>query len=336
MFSLVRNGPKMLLIECTDIKGLENYIIEQYGDVSTNGLNSAFEGANEDHTILLLIEKMNDIVNTKDIVTSFIIAEESDVILCKLINDKGTQYLKKIRTAPRLIMVRAMGDMEKVIQEIQKDHGGSFGSFIDLWNAGKEKGTLISITSTPLHRNISINDLYEKCLYSEKRAYPLFKSLRLQALKYLNKGLGNKDWYEIEIRIYDRYSAYDLQYERLASILDFMDLGIILGESWTKDYPRLMMAVGVYRLRFFTFHDPKYIKKILVGLEHLDDGTRIVDYDVYYQRKKMDWTDALQAGDPRLRHLLGLKYRKEIYDRLSLQEADKIRHQEEEILKTRY
>jgi hypothetical protein len=73
-----------------------------------------------------------------------------------------------------------------------------------------------------------------------------------------------------------------------------------------------------------------------VGLEHLDDGTRIVDYDVYYQRKKMDWTDALQDGDPRLRHLLGLKYRKEIYDRLSLQEADKIRLQEEEILKTRY
>lgn len=336
MFSLVRNGPKIMLIESTDIKGLKNYIIEQYGDVTENGLDSAFERANEDHTILLLVEQMNDIANAKDIVATFIIAEESHVILCKLINDKATNHLKKIRTAPRIIMVRAMGDMEKVIQEIQKDHGGSVGSFMDLWNAGNEKGTLIAITDKPLHRNIGLTDFYKKCLYSEKRSFPLFKGLRLQALKYLNKGLGNKDWHEIEIRIYDRYSAYDMHYERLVNILDFMDLGIILGESWTKDYPRFMMAVGVYRLRFFTFHNPKYIKKILVGLEHLDDGTRIVDYDIYFQRKKMDWTDALQEGDPRTRHLLGLKYRKEIYERLSLQEADLIRQQEEEILNTRY
>jgi hypothetical protein len=336
MFSLVRNGPKMLLMESAEIDELKNYITKQYGNVAENGLDSAFERANEDHTLLLLVEQMNDIVTSKDIVVAFVIAEESDVILCKLINDKGIDYLKKIRTAPRIIMVRAMGDMEKVILEIQKDHGGSLGTFMDLWNTSQEKGTLIAITDKPLHRSMGINDLYEKCLYNEMRSYPLFKSLRLHALKYLNKGLGNKDWYEIEIRIYDRYSAYDLHYERLAKILDFMDLGIILGESWTKDYPRFMMAIGVYRLRFFTFLDPKYIKKILVGLEHLDDGTRIVDYDVYFQRKKMDWTDALQEGDPRSRHLLGLKYRKEIYDRLSPQEADKIKQQEEEILKTRY
>lgn len=336
MFSLVRYGPKILLIESGDINGFKKYLIEQYGDVTENGLDFAFERANEDHTILLLVDQMNDIANTKDIVATFIIAEESDVILCKLINDKGTNHLKKIRTSPRIIMVRAMGDLEKVIKEIQKDIGGYLGNFIDLWNSGKENGTLIAITDKPLHRSMVLNDLYKNCLYSEKRSSPLFNSLRLQALKYLNKGIGNKDWYEIEIRIYDRYSAYDLQYERLANILDFMDLGIVLGESWTKDYPRFMMAVGVYRLRFFTFYDPKYIKKVLVGLEHLDDGTRIVDYDVYYQRKKMDWTDALQQGDPRTRHLLGLKYRKEIYNRLSPQESDKIRQQEEEILKTRY
>ena len=336
MFSLVRNGPKMLLVETADIIGLKKYIIEQYGEVTATGLDSAFEKANEDHTILLLVEHMKDVANVKDILATFIIAEESDVILCKLINDKETNHMNKIRTAPRIIMVRAIGDMEKVIQEIHKDHGGSFGTFMDLWNAGRERGTLIAITDKPLHRNLEIKDLYEKILYSQNRSYSLFKSLRLHSLKYLNKGLGNKDWYEIEIRIYDRYSAYDLHYERLANILDFMDLGIILGESWTKDYPRFMMAVGVYRLRFFTFHDPKYIKKILVGLEHLDDGSRIVDYDVYFQRKKMDWTDSLQAGDPRTRHLLGLKYRKEIYDRLTAQEADIIRQQEEEILKTRY
>jgi hypothetical protein len=336
MFSLVRSGPKMLLIESSAIEGLKNYMLEQYGAVIEHEIDSAFERANEDFTILFLTELMKDHVNEKDIVDILIIPEESDVILCRLMNDKRTDLLRKIRTAPRIIIVRAMGDIDKVIHEIKEDHGGSFGTFMELWNAGNEKGTLVAVTDKPLHRNMGVTDLYEKCLYTDQRFYPLFKKIRLQALKYLNKGIGNKDWYEIEIRIYDRYSAYDLHYERLVNILDFLELGIILGESWTKDYPRFMMAVGVYRLRFFTFHDPKYIKKMLVGLEHLEDGTRIVDYDIYYQRKKMDWTDARLADDPHLRHLLGLKYRAEIYARLTPQEAESIKHQEEEILKTRY
>jgi hypothetical protein len=336
MFSLVRSGPKMLLLESTDAAGLISYITEQFDTVIEHDFNSVFEMANEDYTILFFTEQMKDIVTTKDIIDTLIIAEESDVILCKLIDAKKTDLMAKIRTSPRIIMVRAMGDLDKVIQEIQIDNGGVIGNFMELWDAGKEKGTLVALTDKPLHRNMKLADLYEKCLYMDQRFTSLFKNLRFHALKYLNKGIGNRDWHEIEIRIYDRYSAYDLHYERLASILDFMELGIILGESWAKDYPRFMMSVGVYRLRFFTFYDPKYIKKILVGLEHLDDNTRIVDYDIYYQRKKIGWSDALQAGDPRTRHLLGLKYREEIYSRLSPQETEKIKKQEEEILKTRY
>jgi hypothetical protein len=336
MFSLVRSGPNMLLLESTDIKGLKDYLTEAFDTVVAHDINSAFEMSNEDFTIIFLTEQMKDIVNTQDIIDTLIIAEESDVFLCKLINDRKTGLFGRIRTTPRIIMVRAMGDLDTVIHEIHGDNGGQLGNFMELWNSGKEKGTLVALTDKPLNRNMKLTDLYEKCLYVDQRFFPLFKNLRLHALKYLNKGIGNKDWHEIEIRIYDRYSAYSLHYERLANILDYLELGIILGESWAKDYPRLMMSVGVYRLRFFTFHDPKYIKKMLVGLEYLEDGSRIVDYDVYYQRKKMDWTDALQEGDPRTRHLLGLKYRDEINSRLTPQEIKSIKTQEEEILKTRY
>lgn len=335
MFSLVRSGPKMLLLESTDVEGLKNYLINQLG-ADLFAFNSAFENAEEDFTILFITKKMKDVVDEKDILETLIIAEEPDVVLCQLINDNQTAFLSKTRIAPRIIMVRAMGELESVIQEIHKDHGGRIGSFMILLDAGKEKGTLVAVTDKPLHRNIRVDDLYEKCLYIDQRFFPLFKSLRLNSLKYLNIGIGNKDWYEIEIRIFDRYSAFDLHYNRLARIFDFLELGIILGESWTKDYPRFMMAVGVYRLRFFTFHDPKYIKKILLGLEYLEDGTRIVDYDVYYQRKKMDWSDVIEKGDPRTRHQLGLKYHEEIYQRMSPQEIEKIRCMEEEILKTRY
>ena len=335
MFSLVRSGPKMLLLESEQIDLLRSYLKEQFAAIDYE-FNSAFEKAGEDYTILFLTKQMKDVVEVKDVTDTLVIAEEAEVLLCQLINSRQSELLTKIRTAPRIIMVRAMGDLEKVVQEIHADHGGTFGTMMEIMNSRNEKGTIVTITDKPLHRNIQLSDMYEKCLFVEQKFFPLFKNIRLHALKYLNKGIGNKDWYEIEIRIYDRYSAYKLHYERLAMVFDLLELGIILGESWAKDYPRPMMSVGVYRLRFFTFHDPKYIKKILLGLEHLEDGTRIVDYDIYYQRKKMDWTDSIEKGDPRARHHLGLKYREEIYSRLSPQEAEEVRQQEEEILKTRY
>lgn len=335
MFSLVRSGPKMLLLESTDIKELKNYLVHNL-NAQESTFRSAFENAGEDFTILFLTELLKDVVDEQDILETLIIAEEPDVVLCQLINGKQTALVNKTRIAPRIIMVRAMGELESVIQEIHKDHGGSFGPFLILLDSGKEKGTVVAITDKPLHRNIGVGDLYEKCLYIDQHFFTLFKNLRLHALKYLNKGIDNKDWYELEVRIYDRYSAYDLHYKRLADLFDFLELGIILGESWAKDYPRFMMSVGVYRLRFFTFLDPKHIKKMLVGMEYLEDGTRIVDFDVYYQRKKMDWSDALQEGDPRSRHLLGLKYREYIHSRLNPTEIEKIKDYEEEILKTRY
>ena len=335
MFSLVRSASKALLLEGHDANALKNYLSEHFGAMDYT-FDYAFEKAAEDYTILFLTEQLKDVVEVKDIIYAMVIPEEPDVFLCELINQRQTGLLNKIRTAPRIIMVRAMGDMESVLQEIHRDHGGSIGTVKEIINTRNEKGTIVALTDKPLHQSMRFKDMYDKCLFVEQRYSPLFKSLRLHALKYLNKGIGNRDWYEIEIRIYDRYSAYKLQYERLAQVFDMLELGIILGESWTKDYPRPMMSVGVYRLRFFTFHDPKYIKKLLLGLEYLDDGTRIVDYDVYYQRKKMDWTDALEKGEPRVRHLLGLKYREEIFSRLNPQEIERIKQREEEILKTRY
>ncbi|MDF2521509.1 MAG: hypothetical protein K0R84_2137 [Clostridia bacterium] len=336
MFSLIRRGPQMLLVESNDIEGLKKYMVEKFNAVIEEDHDSIFGSVSEGSTILSITRQMKDILNEKDIVGKLAVAEEADVILCKLINERHSEFVKSIRTAPRLIILHSMGDLDRVVEEIQKDNGGTVGAFMELWNSGREKGTIVAVTDKLLNRAAHVKDLYEKCLYIEQGFYPLFKNLRLNALKYLNKGIGNKDWFEIEIRIYDRYSAYNLHYQRLVDIFNFLDLGIILGESWTKDYPRFMMAVGVYRLRFFTFYNLKYIKKILVGMEHLEDGTRIVDYDVYYQRKKMDWTDALEAGEPRIRHLLGLKYREEIFSRLSPQEAEEIKLYEQEIINTRY
>ncbi|MHB1393885.1 MAG: hypothetical protein ACYCYE_12590 [Clostridia bacterium] len=69
-------------------------------------------------------------------------------------------------------------------------------------------------------------------------------------------------------------------------------------------------------------------------MELLDDGTRIVDYDLYYNRKKINWSDAADEGI-RLRHLIGIKYRGEILSKLSDKEITELNEMEDRILATR-
>ncbi|MGE5631188.1 MAG: hypothetical protein ACM3TR_08850 [Caulobacteraceae bacterium] len=333
MFSLVRSGPKMLLFESDKIEDLSSYLITGMGACEYDR-DTAFERAGEDYTIIFITDKIKAVVDVEEIKDVLVVMEEPDVLLCRILNEGKMHLINRARIAPRILILRVMGDMDRVVEEISKDYKCIVGRPMDILNTHNENGTVVAITDKPIHRNMSVKDMYEKALYVEEKYRPLLRSLRSHALKYLNTGLANKDWYEIEIRIFDRYSAYTLHYERLINVLEYLELGIILGESWGKDYPRPMMSVEVYRVRFFTFHEPKYIKRILLGLEYLEDGTRIVDYDVYYNRKKVDWGEASEDG-AKVRHILGMKSRTETFSKLGEDEKSEIYKLEQAILETR-
>ncbi|MGE5676775.1 MAG: hypothetical protein ACM3ZR_01845 [Pseudomonadota bacterium] len=334
MLSLIRGGPKILLFESENAEELKKYFINEKGAYK-NDFEDVFENAGEEHTIIFFVDRITEVVDLDRTDGALLIAEEPDVVLCSLLNDNRGSLVRRSRIATRIILLRVMGDMEKVIEEVKKDYECVEGNVIDILNTQNEKGTVIVLTEKPLHRNISFKrDVYKKALFIREKYTPLMRELRSHALKYLNSGLGNKDWYEMEIRIFDRYSEYKLHYERLLNIVEWLELGIILGESWGKDYPRPMMSVEIYRVRFFTYYDPIYIKKMLLGLELLDDGTRIVDYDLYFNRKKLNWSDAADEGI-KLRHLIGVKYRGEILSKLNGEEITELHEMENRILATR-
>ncbi len=335
MLSLVRGGPKILLFESSSTEELREYFIQQR-NASTDYYEDVFEKAGEEHTIIFLIDKITEVVDLYKYDDAILIEEEPDVILCNLLNDGKAGLVRRSRIATRIIILRAMGDMEKVIDVIKSEYDCVVGDFNEILSSYNETGTVVAITEKPLHRNISFKrDVYRKALFVREKYTPLKRDLRSRALKYLNSGLGNRDWYEMEIRIFDRYSEYKLHYERLINIVEWLELGIVLGESWGKDYPRPMMSVEIYRVRFFSYYDPIYIKKILLGLELLDDGTRIVDYDLYFNRKKLNWSDAAEDEGIKVRHLLGVKYRGEILSRLNEQEVAELHEMEDKILATR-
>lgn len=332
MLSLTRSGPKILLLESNHIHEFEKYLEERFNTSNTT-LKDAFENADENCTIILLVEKIKEVVNAADVKDFFVVAQDTAVILCTILSEHKSHLVTGSRIAPRIILMRVFGDTKKILEEVKKDYHAVEGDFLKLLDSHSE-GTIIAFTQQPLSKNSSLSDIYETALFVEEKYSVLHKNLRIHALKYLNEGLNNKDWYELEIKIYDMYEAYTLHYERLLKVIENLELGLILGEAWGTDHPRVLLVIGVYRIRFFTFYDPKYIKKVLLGLEYLADGTRVVDYDVYFRRKKISWTDVKEdkAGS---KYELSKKYRDEFFSRLDEKERKEMLALENAILQTR-
>jgi hypothetical protein len=214
--------------------------------------------------------------------------------------------------------------------------GGEIISYKQYITNDKTDSTIIGLTEKPLGKGIVLTDFNENFLMVKGEYGRIKRELRMQALRYLNIGIGNRDWNEIEIRIYDIYGAYELHYDRMMEVFEDLDIGLVLGESWSKDYPKALLSVQVYRVRFFTFHDPAELKRILFGLEYLEDGTRIVDYDVYYDNKKTGWNINLLKKKREDRESQALIARNELFAKLSPDTLEKIKALEKEIIKTRY
>ena len=118
--------------------------------------------------------------------------------------------------------------------------------------------------------------------------------------------------------------------------MEKLELGIILGETWGTD-AAIFFSVGVYKVRFFTFLTPLRIKQVLLGLEYLDDGTRLVDYDIYNKKKKIHWGDVKpeqMTSSPKVE--ISNFYRDGILSKLSDSEKETLYEMEKEILNSRH
>lgn len=334
MFSFFRNGVNFIVWASENLEDLRDNILEISGGEEL-ALKDAFDSSGEDDTIVIFTNEMAEKISANNLENVIIAKISSEDLLSRFISQENPPKYTKVRSAPSIIVMRYFGDVEKIIDEIKLDYDCKEGDFVELLDQGNDKGVILSFTDRSLKSDVYIKSMYKKALYI-KIPYEIFMAdMRMQALRYINEGLGKKDWYELEIRIFDRYSAYELQYDRLMEILEELELGLVLGESWSKDYPRLFMAVGVYRIRFFTFNQPKDIKKVLLGFEYTSDGTRIVDMDLYKGKTKINWTDTLEKDLPRIRFKMAEEFRQRSIRQMRPEAIDNILKLDEMIIKTR-
>ncbi len=321
MLSTIRSGPKILVIGTPEPNRMEAYL-KGLCPAIQGSFTEVFDATQEEDSIVIVTQaNLNQAVPLSTIQDAFSLKLDMETLLCGLLTDGINVHIRQIRMAPRMILLRSMGDLGKSMEVIRTDYPGESGTVLDLMNRFTNSGAMIALTDKPLHRVCNVGDLYTEALHVEIPYGTLYKSLRSNALKYLNAGINNKDWTELEIRIYDRISAYDLHYKRLLQMIEALELGLILGESWGKDNPRFMMKVDVYRVRLMTFLDVGEIKRYLVGLEYLEDGMRIADHDLYFNRKKISWNEVAK-GYANSRDSLGKLYRDKVVEKLAPKEME--------------
>lgn len=335
MVSLVRSGPRSLLISTSRNEEITNYFTKELGAIIVE-MKTIMKESEENHTIVYIVEYENQERTKYKRTQAFVVYEDPIVLISKMHKLICNNVIETLRSGPMFLIMRSTGDLNSVVNKVNEDFGGKVGSFEECSKNGFQNRTIISVTDKPLYKSMTSDDLHPKHIMLEEDYFKIKQGLRRHSKKYLNLGVGSKSWSDLEIRIYDSFGAYELHYKRLLSVLDSLQIGFVTGESWSKDQPRALLFIDVYSIRFLSFHSPEEIKKILFGLEYLEDGRRIVDYDLFQKNEKIQWS-ALYKGEKNVVKIdKAIEARKELYSRLSDSSKAELREYENEILKTRY
>ncbi|QTX32404.1 hypothetical protein KAR29_00160 [Aminithiophilus ramosus] len=326
MLSLLRGSARGLFIQTGGPSARR--LLQEAFPLEARPPRDLWDRAREDQTLLLFSRRDLD----RGRLETFL-ADASPVdILAHLINADLEAPLR-VRPLPRAILFRLSGDRERAMEQIARDFDARPGKLKQLLRWSGRHPVVLCFTEKNLNRPLALADLQPDVLYFDSPYEKLFHRLRGRALEYFNEAAGGEAWRNLEIRVYDVWERYDLQARRVRLVLEDLDLGLVLGEGWGKDFARILMAVSVYRFRLATFIAPERIKALLLGLEYDAEGNRLVDLDLFEGRVKIGWQGQADRKEDRsalgrrLRQALRLELLPETLARLDAFEAQLIEAQ---------
>lgn len=291
----------MLLVSTENRTALAQWLKGQLGAEKMT-FDVVFDSADEFFTIIYVSSELKPQINQDEVTDVYLIKRDTIEVMCELMAGVEGGLVTGVRSVPKILIMRVIGDCEQTLEKLQQDFGGRILNYLESIDSGNSGTTVIGLTQKPVNRSANLSDLHPRFLAIDGDYPVLRRKLAMKAFSYVNIGEQIVNWNRLEIRIYDLYSDYQHHYERLLEVLDALELGLVLGKFWSKDYPRFMMPVEVYSVIFFTYADPLEIKRILLGLEHLDGGVRLVDYDLFLKDKKIYWKQTVPKGSRMLRH----------------------------------
>ncbi|MBO8128126.1 MAG: hypothetical protein H0Z39_02860 [Peptococcaceae bacterium] len=324
----VRTGPRFLFLQSPSPPQLEEVLVQKLGG-KTLDLGGALKESSDADTIVLITPSGGPVADIDSVQQIVLVQAGSSIVMIQLVNLGLISLVTQATLGPGLLVQRLPRGSSAVLETIKEEYGATALPLIKAIGTGKADDTVITFTDKPLHKAIKVEDIFDITLLVHRPIPKLFRELSREAIRYITKGLDDNQWYEVRINIYDTDEEYKTHYRRLVTVLEDLEAGLILGEAWTRDHALALFSVVAYQIRLFTMLHPLELKRILLGLEYTDSGSRCADIDLYYRRKKVEWAEAKQS--PSTRASLGVQYRKELLARLHPHAREKVLQLEQSI-----
>jgi hypothetical protein len=286
----LRKGPGLLFLRTGHPEQIVSYLSEVHGGEQKSFVDAITEAA-EAETIIFITPP--GITKTSVSDASTIVHSQFDpaYILSLLFQSNLHHEVENSHLGPGLILLRVVGEPEDVTGELQERMDARPLGLAAAIHDGEAEDTIILLTKASLGKALAYGDILHEPLLIRKPVHLLYWDLRSRGIHFITGSPDAKLWYEVRINIYDAADHYEEHYRRLMLVLSDLDVGLVLGETWTKDHALALFSVLAYQVRLFTLEKPETIKTILMALEYDDGGNRFVDMDLYYRNRKLNKND---------------------------------------------
>ncbi|WMJ77336.1 MULTISPECIES: hypothetical protein [unclassified Sedimentibacter] len=328
---LFRMGPRYLFIRTEDIEGTTKFL-EKSLNGEVIGFQQGMGRASENSTLCFITGINYEKTYIEDARKIVLINDVASVILSTIINSRGYNLLQKIDMGPTSMIMRIAGDESKLIDRVKDLFDGKEVDWIEGIGMGEKDDTILAFTKKSINGPLVSSDILDTKILVPRPSIEVRGKLRLEGLRLMTQSLKDSQWYELRINIYDSMGEYQKHYDRLMFILSKLEMGMVLGESWTKDYAVLLYSVMTYQVRLFTFFTPQEVKRILAALEYTIDGKRLVDFDLYHKNKKISWLDVSPANRKVKKADEVKAYRQSMYEKLTPEDINTLESMEEAIV----
>jgi hypothetical protein len=336
MLRFYRSLPRIVLVEPFDFVQFDNFMKElpcfrQTFKVSIGAefqRQSNFDELSERSILVYTVEKLTEESVDRGYRSAYILEVDIESFMMAIMNDER-RLVMHIRQSPQMMVMKTVGNIEKVVDKLVKDLNGESVEFSQMLR-GKSKGAYLCLTKENVDHTLMFKDFYSHSIYTEMSFRELKEYIAHYSLKYVNVGLENKDWYELSIKIYDSYGRFKEQYDRLTYVIDLLNMGLIAGESWGTDAATVFLSVGIYKVKLMTFFKPEEIKRMLVALEYDLNGNRMVDFDLFYRKRKIHW-DCLKTKEVFKKIPVGIEARKYLISQMTDEQFNILKKMEKEL-----
>ncbi|MDO5114562.1 MAG: hypothetical protein Q4D58_00555 [Synergistaceae bacterium] len=329
MISLIRTGPESIALKISSHISEIRHKLAAWGILVSLDQEGALRRYGPTRRLVFLSAP-----GEEGVVEETYVSENSlELFLTTLINSRLAEGVSDASVMPGYLMMRLMGDIGRGIEAIIRDIGGEVIDRDPIFRPDLPgTSTVIHFTRKSLAKTIPVEDMHHKALLIHSRSKgALVQYLSIHGIEYLGDALGTPDWNDVEIRICDSDGLFDLQRQRLLTVVQGMQIGLVLEEKWEREQALTRRTIPVYMMKIYTPLAVQAIKKLAMGLEYNAQGNRFVDFDVYHEDRKISAFTELDKNPGMTRNEIGVANRNEVLKNLDIDSINELLRLEEEI-----